>query len=163
MKRILLPALLIILWTVRADAQHSHKQKNTVAKWIVPAVVEQKFVVENPEATATWRKDGKLYVAQFVNPVNNLGYVLVYDSTGHVVRREKELENPDMPGSIHDFFASRFPGEPFMVWSSTDSSGNFSYYSSRNGQTLRFDKDGRYIDPAVKARLADTALRIRPR
>jgi hypothetical protein len=117
-------------------------------KWLVPPAVEQKFVIENPEASAEWKKDGRLYRAQFIHPLNNAGYIIVYDSTGRVVVREKELENTDYPAPINDFFIKNYPGEGYVVWSSTDSTGNVYYYSTRNSETLRFDKQGNYQSPA---------------
>jgi hypothetical protein len=143
------PALALI-FTVLAlcvCGQRKASAKAHAPKWIVPPVIEHKFNVENPEATAVWSKDGSQYSARFVNPINNLGSILVYDTTGKEIRREKELENSDYPAPINDYFMNKYPGEGYAVWSSTDSEGNSTFYSQHNDHTIRFDKNGHLVAP----------------
>jgi hypothetical protein len=116
-------------------------------KWLVPQVVEHKFNIEHPEASARWKKDGMTYSAQFINPLNNLGSIIVYDTAGKVVRRDKELENNEYPAPINDYFIRKFPDEGYTVWSTTDSAGNTNFYSMKNDRMLKFDKEGRLVSP----------------
>ena len=59
---------------------------------IVPPEVEQKFTLEYPEVSARWKIADGLYKAMFINPRNNMGYIIVYDENANIIRREKELE-----------------------------------------------------------------------
>ena len=122
-------------------------QEPGAPKWIVPPVVEHKFNIENPEASARWKKDGATYSAQFINPLNNLGSIIVYDTVGKVVRRDRELENNEYPSPINDYFIRKYPNEGYAIWSSTDSAGNQNYFTVKNDRVIRFDKDGRLVSP----------------
>lgn len=117
----------------------------TVGKNIVPIVVEQKFLLENPDVKAIWSKDGDLYRAAFINPVNNLGYVLVYNKDGRVVKREKELEHNEYPAPIVAFHDKYYPGEGLAIYSSIDSLGNLLFYSRKNNKVFWFDTSGRLL------------------
>jgi hypothetical protein len=122
---------------------------------LVPVKVHQKFVLENPDVEARWKTDQSTFTAQYINPLNNMGYMIVYDTAGTVIRREKELENQDYPAPINDFFSKEFPGEGYVIWSSTDSAGNAFYYCNHNTRLLKFDKNGNPLD-AKRTRGYDT-------
>jgi hypothetical protein len=109
---------------------------------LVPLKVHQKFLIENPGTKATWKTAGELFVAQYVNPLNNMGYVIVYDTAGTVIRREKELEPQDYPAIINDYFEQHHPGEGYIIWSSTDTVGNIHFYTQHREKVLRFDRSG---------------------
>jgi hypothetical protein len=147
--RFITTLIISVFLTASLNAQVGKKpaaMPDKPAEFIVPVAVEQKFSIENPDAQARWKKDGEFYKALFVNPVNNLGYIIVYDKTGTVVRREKELERQDYPASISEHQEKKFPGEGVSVWSSTDSTGNVTFYSQKNEATFRYDKNGRLLD-----------------
>ncbi len=136
--------VLSVLGATGAIAQESGEGK----KLMVPIVVERKFLMEFPEARPQWKSDGLRYTAQFINPLNNFGYILVYDGEGNVVRREKELEAQEYPALIHDYLNQKYPGEGMVVWSSVDSSGNQSFYASKNSDLIFFDKNGQVMGAA---------------
>jgi hypothetical protein len=115
---------------------------------LVPVKVHEKFILENPDIQARWKTDNGVFTAQYINPLNNMGYMIVYDSLGNVLRREKELENQEYPALINDYFTKEFPGEGYVVWSSVDSAGNHLYYSDHNSRILKFDKNGHLLNPA---------------
>jgi hypothetical protein len=115
---------------------------------IVPVKVHQKFVLENPDISPQWKHDKGVYTAQYINPLNNMGYMIVYDSAGHVLRREKELERQDYPAPINDYFVKEYPGEGYVVWSSVDSAGRLFFYSNHNSRLYQFDKQGQLLSPS---------------
>ncbi len=129
--------------------------KNTPVS-LVPVPVHQKFILENPEVKARWKTENGIYTAQYINPVNNMGYMIVYDSLGNVLRREKELENQDYPPSINDFFMKEYPGEGYVIWSSVDSAGNQMYFTDHDSRIFKFDKNGRLLNPARNTRGLDS-------
>jgi hypothetical protein len=129
--------------------------KNTPVS-LVPVKVHQKFILENPEVKARWKTEDGIYTAQFINPLNNVGYMIVYDSLGNVLRREKELENQDYPPAINDFFMKEYPGEGYVIWSSVDSAGKQMYFTDHDSHIFRFDKDGRLLNPAKGNRGLDS-------
>ncbi len=124
---------------------------------LVPTAVEQKFVLEYPEIKARWKQEAGLYKAIFVNPVNNLGYINVYDSSGRVVARERELERSEYPPLVSEYLTKKYPAEGFAVWKSTDSLGKDTYYSPRAEETIRFDNEGRVMNKHT-ATIADSLL-----
>jgi hypothetical protein len=160
--------LVLIFAVINCESLFSQTQSSLTAgktvkeEYMVPVAVEQKFVLENPDVKATWKKDGDFYKAQFINPINNLGYITIYDKDGNILRKEKELESQEYPVAISEFYNSNYPGEGFVVWSSTDSTGNLSFYSIHNTETFRFDKDGNLVSPRKKGR-ADSAAAIQSR
>jgi hypothetical protein len=149
---------LITAFTLSAQKKNSLSPSTQAEpKHLVPPLVEQKFVLENPEAKANWKKEGAFYKAEFINPINNLGYILYYDTLGHMIRREKEMENSEYPAPINDYFLAKYPSEGYVVWSSTDTAGKVSYYSNRSGEVIRFDKDGNYVSPGrLRVKSGDT-------
>ena len=116
---------------------------------IVPVAVEQKFSIEQPDVSPRWTREGGLYKATFVNPVNNLGYMITYDETGKVIKREKELEQQEYPPLIAQYHEKKFPGEGLAVWASVDSAGHVRYFSQKNNSLFWFDKDGRPLNAAA--------------
>mgnify|MGYP006178197303 CR=1 FL=1 len=124
---------------------------------IVPPEVEQKFTLEYPEVSARWKIADGLYKAMFINPRNNMGYIIVYDENANIIRREKELEKQEYPQVINDYHARKFPGEGFVVWSAVDSAGNIQYYSPRTEETIFFDRNGQALNDHKKG-LADSLL-----
>jgi hypothetical protein len=129
--------------------------KNTPVS-LVPVPVHQKFILENPDVKARWKTENGVYSAQYINPVNNMGYMIVYDSLGNVLRREKELENQDYPPLINDFFMKEYPGEGYVIWSSVDSAGKQMYYTDHDSRIFKFDKDGRLLNPVKGTRGLDS-------
>ena len=141
-----------------AQATSSLSTNQKKAEAIVPPPVEQKFVIEHPDAKAQWKKDGEYYKAIFVNPVNNLGQITVYDKSGKIIRKERELEQQEFPSAIIEYQEKKFPGEGFAVWVSTDSTGNNLYYTQKNNITHWFDRNGRPLSGAEGKRSAYDSL-----
>ena len=139
----------------RSLSSSSKINKNTPVS-LVPVKVHQKFILENPDVKARWKTENGIYTAQYINPVNNMGYNIVYDSVGTVLRREKELENEDYPGTINDFFMSQYPGEGYVIWSSVDSAGKQMYYTDHDSHIFMFDKNGKLMNPLKKNRNLDS-------
>lgn len=117
-------------------------QRSRHVTTIVPPAVEQKFVLEYPDAQAQWQSEGRNFKAKFINPVNNLGYIQVYDQQGNVLRRERELEPAEVPPRVSEFLVKNSRGQGFVVWTVTDSAGKQSFYSPRPEGTVVFDKTG---------------------
>lgn len=130
------------------------------SKLVVPAPVEQKFVLEHPDARASWRTEGDHFRAQFINPLNNLGQVTVYASNGTIIRKEREMDPDEVPGPVNEYLVTRSKGQGFSVWLVTDSAGTQSYYSPRPEGMVRFDKDGKAVgDKPVRDSLVPASLR----
>ena len=138
MRTVLLAAGTLFLINVTAQSG-SVKQGNTA---IVPPVVEQKFVLEHPDSKAVWETEGSNFRAKFINPVNNLGYITVYDPQGNIIRREREMETDEVPAKVATYMQKNTRGQGFVVWSVVDSVGSLSYYSPRPEGTIVFDKSG---------------------
>jgi hypothetical protein len=134
---------LTMCWSQSTHSLSPGSRQKTEA--IVPPAAEQKFVIEHPDAHAQWKKDGEYYKAIFVNPVNSLGQVTVYDKAGHIIRKERELEQQEIPPTISEFQEKKFPGEGFAVWVSTDSLGNNIFYTQKNNNTYWFDRNGQLL------------------
>ena len=138
MKLLLLLALGLTGVSVLAQGEKPSK----AGAVIVPPPVEQKFSLEFPRAAASWQTEGANFKAKFINPLNNLGYIIVYDLSGAVVRREKELEPGEVPGNIAEFLKKNSRSQGLMVWTVTDSAGATNYYSPLPEGTVIFDKAG---------------------
>lgn len=121
---------------------------------IVPAAVEQKFVVEHPDARATWKTEGANFKAQFINPLNNLGHITVYAADGTILRKEREMEPDEIPAAVSSHLMQRSKGQGFSVWSVVDSSGSQSFYSPHPEGVVKFDRDGKPVD--VRSLLRDS-------
>jgi hypothetical protein len=111
----------------------------------VPSLVKDNFTREQPGDAGSWSKDGDNYRVEFVDKESRRGHVIIYDRNGNVVRRDSEVES--VPGPINDYYNKNYPGESFRTWSAQDPKGEKYYYSNRQSEVLRFDKEGKPLTP----------------
>jgi hypothetical protein len=134
--------------------------KTGVAETEIPTPVRDAFKKENPQLTPVWKVDGGLFKATFVDPATNLGNVLIYQGSGEVLRREREMEASEIPQPVKEFYSKNFPGEGFVLWSRVDNAFMQTYYAHRNTRVLTFDKDGNYIGPKTDTTKPEEKIRI---
>ncbi len=121
---------------------------------LVPPAALNAFTSQNPGAAATWRKDGDNFRVNYIDQESKLGRAIIYDKNGEVLRREDEVDKMTYPGAIGDYYQKHHPGETYQVWKSEEqANGKPVYFSSRNEETLWFDRDGNLL-PARKAEKA---------
>lgn len=111
-----------------------------------PAVVIEKFNASNPTVTESWKKEGDNYSATYIDPKTNMAHVILFDSYGNVLHANEQLADKAYPKAIGEFYKNNFPDEKYEIWLRKDKKGHKElYYSVRNSDTLRFDKNGRNI------------------
>lgn len=110
----------------------------------IPAPVVNQFKKDYPTFTPTWSREGDDYRADYVNPSNGNFGMVVYSKNARVLHSETELEANSYPGSINDYHQSNLPAKRYKVYSTKDTSGTTSFYSTSDGQTYYFDKDGHF-------------------
>lgn len=110
-----------------------------------PAEVENQFKKDYPTLNAMWSKEGDNYRADYTDPSTNMAGLVVYDKTGRILRTESELKANSYPGSIGDYHKTNLPrARTYKVFAAKDTSGIQSYYTTSEGDTYYFDKDGNY-------------------
>lgn len=109
-----------------------------------PNTVTDQFRIDYPNTNPTWTMDGNNYRGEYADPATNMRHSVIYDKNGKMLSREELINRKDYPAGINAYYAEKYPNENYEVWSSTDASGNRSYYTKRNDETIRFDKDGKY-------------------
>lgn len=115
----------------------------------MPSVVVNQFKKDYPACNPVWSKENYNYRADYTDPKTNLAGLVVYDVNGRALRTETELQANSYPGAIGDYYTSTLPkATKYRVYSFRDTTGVQSYYSTSNGQTYYFDKDGNYISPS---------------
>ena len=143
-------ALLFAFCLLVAGAQEAEKKASqSLEQSQVPAAVLDAFARQHPGNTGTWSKEGENYRVEFIDRNSRLAQAIVYDSKGNIVRRDSELEI--VPEEISEYYNRNFPGESFKTWSSEGDNGDRYYYSKRQSEALRFDREGNYIKPENKA------------
>jgi len=108
----------------------------------VPNNVSNSFGTAYPNTTPTWTMDGTTYRANYMNGSSSRS--AIYDKNGTLLSREEQMMDGTYPSVITDYYKKNYPTEKYQVWSSTDASGNKTYYTNRNSETIWFDKDGNY-------------------
>ncbi|MEO6301989.1 MAG: hypothetical protein ABIP51_02335 [Bacteroidia bacterium] len=111
-----------------------------------PATVSNKFKADYPNIGATWQMEDDNYAAYYRDPLTNLDRVLVYDRNANVVRSDYELDYASHPKTISDYYVSNYPREDYKVWSSQEGKSDLVYFSKHKGNTVWFDKDGKYVN-----------------
>jgi hypothetical protein len=109
-----------------------------------PNTVTTKFNTDYPNANATWSRDGSNYRAEYNDRSTNVPHSVTYDKNGNMLTREERLSRGTYPQAIGDYYTKNYPDENYDVWSSTDGTGNVTYYTIRNNEMLWFDNNGNY-------------------
>jgi hypothetical protein len=143
MRSFILQYALVLLISAGAQSQNLRARQNAMQKNI-PEAVKETFSKENPDADAKWKMEDTNYRAEFLD-ASNIAHIRVYSKKGAMIYRDDVMES--YPAPIHAYYASRYPGEGFAIWSRIDAKGNMSFYAYRNSDTLWFDKDGNYQSP----------------
>ena len=107
-----------------------------------PSGVSTRFSNDYPNMQPTWTMDGSNYRADYTD--GSLNRSVIYDPSGKMMSKEEMLGNGTYPSTIGDYYTKNYPNEKYEVWSSTDPSGDMSYYTKRNSETVWFDKSGKY-------------------
>ena len=111
----------------------------------VPTQVTEKFNREYPGVTGGWTRDGENFRVEFTDPKTRMGHVIIYDRNGDVIRRESEVDQ--VPQTINDYYNKTYPGEKIRTWESSNAKGEKEYYTWRDKEQVRFDREGKYIAP----------------
>ena len=109
-----------------------------------PNTVSDQFRIDYPNTNANWTMDGTNYRGEYLDPATNMRHSVIYDKNGKMISREELINRKDYPAGINAYYAEKYPTENYEVWSSTDASGNRTYYTNRNNEKLLFDKNGKY-------------------
>jgi len=109
-----------------------------------PTVLIKQFKKDYPAFTPTWSREGYNYRADYTNTANNTAGMVVYDKNGRILRSETEMQANSYPGSINDYHTSNLPSSKYRVYATKDTTGVTSFYSTSDGQTYYFDKDGHF-------------------
>jgi|GEM_PF-6909474 len=109
-----------------------------------PSLVVKQFKKDYPTQNPTWSKEGFNYRADYTDPATNMMGMVVYDKSGRILRSETELQANSYPGSIGDYYTSTLPNSKYKVFFIKDTTGRESYYSTSNGETFYFDKNGHF-------------------
>jgi hypothetical protein len=113
----------------------------------VPSQVTERFNREYPGISGSWTRDGDNYRVEFTDPNSRMSHVIIYDRNGEVVRRESEVDQ--VPQTINEYYDKNYPGEKLRTWRSESVAGEHGYFTRRNDELVRFDKEGKFI-AAVK-------------
>lgn len=147
--KILYLSVLFIFLLISLSAQIPANSGGPVAD-MPPSFIEENFKKEYPGITPTWHVDETLFIADFTDPNIFKGVSIVYDRKGNVVRRENEMENSTYPQAINEYFVKNYPGEKFKTWKCQDDKGMQGYCIKRPSGAVRFNKEGKYIEPEKK-------------
>ncbi|MBL7933917.1 MAG: hypothetical protein JNL60_18580 [Bacteroidia bacterium] len=109
-----------------------------------PNTVSDQFRIDYPNTTPNWTMDGTNYRGEYLDPATNARRSVIYDKNGKMISREELINRKDYPAGINAYYAEKYPTENYEVWSTTDASGNRSYYTNRNNEKITFDKEGKY-------------------
>lgn len=111
----------------------------------VPNNISTQFNKAYPNVTPSWYMDGSHYSAYYHDTKSNMGRSVVYDNSGKVIRTDNEMSSGSYPSGITNYYTKNYPNMNYNVWSSKDSKGNTTYYTtSDDGKKLWFDKNGTY-------------------
>lgn len=143
--------LICMLPCVAVQAQNTspkrHRPQHAKEVQPLPAVpdnLKAKFGIAYPEATVNgWQTEGNYYKVLFMD--KNVQQVVVYDTSGNVVRKETELDAVDVPPGISEYYKSNYPDKKaYKVWRAEDSEGRQSYNSLVQDDVIYFDAEGKY-------------------
>jgi hypothetical protein len=144
------------------QAQSPGASKNPPETMDIPPVVTNQFKKDFPSFTPTWSKEGYNYRADYTDPKDGTLGMIVYDKNAKIVRSETELQANSYPGSINDYHTSNLPSKKFKVYATKDTSGTTSFYSTSDGQTYYFDKNGHFkgrMNPATTFTVQDATTK----
>jgi len=110
----------------------------------IPVSVTKQFKKDYPTFNPSWSKESYNYRADYINPANNTKGMVVYDKLGKTLKSETELEANSYPGSIGDYHTSNLPNSKYRVYTTKDTNGVASYYTTTEGETIYFDNEGRF-------------------
>lgn len=110
-----------------------------------PVIVTNKFNIDYPNNDVQWQMDGDNYAVHYTDAVTNIRCIVVYDSDGNLLHKDREIDNTRYPNTIGDYYRKNYPDENYTVWVSEDNKGNSSYYVYHKSTVNWFDKKGRYI------------------
>jgi hypothetical protein len=111
----------------------------------VPTQVTEKFNREYPGVTGSWTRDGENFRVEFTDPKTRMAHVIIYDRNGDVIRRESEVDQ--VPQSINEYYNKTWPGEKIRTWQADNTKGEKEYFTWRDREQVRFDREGKYIAP----------------
>jgi hypothetical protein len=117
----------------------------------VPSLVMERFNKEYPGVSGNWSKEEDNYRVEFTDPKSRMLHVIIYDRNGEVIRRENELDNMEYPGAINDYNQKNYPGEQLRIWSAEEKNGEKYFYTKRQSEVLKYDKDGQHLVPKDKS------------
>jgi hypothetical protein len=111
----------------------------------VPALLKSKFTIAYPDAVVNgWQTEGEYYKVLFSD--KNVQQVVVYDTSGNVIRKETELDGAVVPQGISEYYKQKYPGKKdIKVWQSEDAGGRKSYNTLHKGEVLYFDSEGKFL------------------
>jgi hypothetical protein len=142
MKKLLVIALMGLLYT--GQAQNNSISGSDSDKPSPPAVVTNRFTIDNPNVIANWTLDDKKnYRATYTDKLTGKGKVTIYNAEGKPIGYESEIGKGDYPSGIYDYCVTNYPNEKCKIWSTEDTLGNKTYYTTRTTETVWFDKDGK--------------------
>lgn len=120
----------------------------TVTTNETPESVTKQFKKDYPAFNPIWSKEGDDYRADYTDPATNMSGMVVYNRNGRTLRTETEMQANSYPGSIGDYHTTNLPSRTrYKVYSAQDTTGIQSYYSTVDGKTYYFDKNGNYTAP----------------
>ena len=116
-----------------------------VAPEDVPNVIVSNFNSKGINILPSWTDNGDTYMA-FYRDTLNRGHIVTYGKNGNLMSLQDELGPTAYPAAIERYHDQRFPKEKFIVWLSTDASGNKMYYFTRQQETIWFDPLGTVVE-----------------
>lgn len=107
-----------------------------------PGPVSTRFTTDHPNTQASWTMDGSNYRANYTD--GSVHHGATYDAKGKLISTDEQLGAGAYPAEIGDYYTKTYPNETYEVWSSTDAKGEKTFYTTRNSETVWFDKSGKY-------------------
>ncbi len=148
MKTVILILAAILVFT-NIQAQVTSKTETESSE--TPTVVVKQFKKDFPAYNPIWSKDGFNYRADYTDPTTNMAGMVVYNKYGRQLKSETEMQANSYPGSIRDYYTTNLPSRTrYKVFSRKDTTGAQSYYTTSEGETYYFDKDGNYVSGTKK-------------
>lgn len=87
--------ILLLTGNVLTAQERSVQTASTTA--VVPEAVKATFEKEFPGIQARWDADDKNFKATYADPKTNSKGIIIYDSSGQVIRRDTEVAAPKNP------------------------------------------------------------------
>jgi hypothetical protein len=107
----------------------------------VPKVVKEKFVALYPGVMAKWEKEKANYEAGFKKDGKTMSVLI--DAFGNLVETETDIRISELPKTVSDYIAKKFPGQAVKEAAKiVDSKGVMKYEAEVKGKDYLFDVNG---------------------